>query len=174
MRASWKPIALALLGWFGLAESSEQPESVSLSPCLAVDDDRDRLDCYDRVAGRVTSPQAKVSESVATTSSLVGRPEIADPVAEFGMTESMQRQQARSPSRDDAPEQITATVSEIGQTAEGRFVVTLNNGQEWVQSETEPRAIVRVGEQVTVKRASFGSYLLTTARNIPTRVRRIR
>lgn len=175
MRISWTPVAIVFLGWVCSAESADSPNSGRLSPCLTIDDDRERLDCYDRVAGRVASPQAKSTELDVTTHPLVARPEVADPVAEFGASESMQRHEAPSKLRDDAPlEQVTATVVAIGKTAEGRFVVTLDNSQQWVQSETEPRAIVRVGEQVTVKRASFGSYLLTTARNIPTRVRRIR
>ena len=55
----------------------------------------------------------------------------------------------------------------------GQTLFRLDNGQVWEQTEPMPSAIVKVGDEVTVKKALFGSFTLVTAGRIGTKVRRV-
>lgn len=56
----------------------------------------------------------------------------------------------------------------------GRFVITLDNGQRWSQSESKPDVVLSIGDEVRIQKSSIGSYMLTTEKGIETRVRRDR
>ena len=74
---------------------------------------------------------------------------------------------------EPVPERFTATISKI-EWRNGVFVVTLDNGQTWIQSERDSRIQLEPQESVTVRRASLGSYLLAGKQGIAARVRRLR
>lgn len=71
------------------------------------------------------------------------------------------------------PEKFSATVSGVD-WRNGVFVVTLDNGDVWIQSERDSRVQPEAGEVVTVRRASFGSYLLSGKQGIAARVKPLR
>ena len=56
-------------------------------------------------------------------------------------------------------------------TATGRSVVRLDNTQSWELDQPDP--LLAVGDKVTIRRATLGSFLLTTPTNRVHRVRRI-
>jgi len=74
---------------------------------------------------------------------------------------------------EPVPEKFTAAVSKI-EWRSGLFVVTLDNGQTWIQSERDSRIQLEPEETVTVRRASLGSYLLAGKQGIAARVKRLR
>jgi len=55
----------------------------------------------------------------------------------------------------------------------GRFIVTLDNGTIWSHSQNHG-VRVSVGDSITLKKASLGSYLLVTRDGVSTRVKRDR
>jgi hypothetical protein len=69
---------------------------------------------------------------------------------------------------------VTSVIAEVAHQRDGRFLVTLANGQRWAQSELESKASVEAGDTVTVRRASLGSYLFVTKSGIATRVKRVK
>ena len=70
---------------------------------------------------------------------------------------------------------LPATIVKLGaRRNNGWFVVTLDNGQVWSQTETRPDALVRVGDNITLRKARLGSYTLRTVEGIDTRVKRDR
>jgi hypothetical protein len=69
---------------------------------------------------------------------------------------------------------FSAVVTALERRGDERFLATLDNGQVWLQVETNTRAEVRVGDTVTVRRGALGSYLLSTSAGIGTRVKRLR
>ena len=97
----------------------------------------------------------------------------SDPLADFGLSE--QAKAARDPekARQSNPDSITATVTEVGKQPRGQFIVTLDNGHVWVQSETNSRARLAVGDTVTIKKGALASYLLVTPGKVATRVKRV-
>jgi hypothetical protein len=78
---------------------------------------------------------------------------------------------ARAP--EAIPEKFSAAVSKI-EWRNGVFVVTLDNGQTWIQSERDSRIQIEPEEIVTVRKASLGSYLLSGNQGIAARVKRLR
>jgi hypothetical protein len=110
-------------------------------PCTSIQNDTERLACYDRTFGTPAAPKA-----------------LADPPV-------------RGP--DPVPEKFSAVVSTI-EWRNGVFVVTLDNGQVWVQTERDSRVQLEVGETVSIRKASLGSFLLSSPQGIGTRVRKLR
>ncbi|MBC8025931.1 MAG: hypothetical protein H7Y89_08065 [Steroidobacteraceae bacterium] len=70
---------------------------------------------------------------------------------------------------------ILATVVKLSvRTKTNRFIVTLDNGQRWSQTETKPDVLVGIGDQIKIQKSSLGSYKLTTPQGVETRVTRDR
>jgi hypothetical protein len=68
------------------------------------------------------------------------------------------------------PDSVVTTVTALGQTLDGRFRATLENGEVWQQLELYPPVTVKVGDRVTLRRASFGSHHLVVPSGLSTRV----
>lgn len=115
--------------------------AASPHPCTGIQDDRERLACYDRTFGTPAEPKA-----------------LADP----------------PPLKAELlPDKFTAKVSRF-EWRNGVFIATLDNGQVWLQSERDSRVQIEAGQTVTVRRASLGSFFISTDQGIAARVRRLR
>lgn len=97
-----------------------------------------------------------------------------NPQDEFGLTEAAKRARDPEKAKEEMPESITEKVTSVGHRPTGELVVTLANGQVWLQIESGSRAKVGAGQTVTIKKASLGSYLMVAPDRIATRVRRIK
>lgn len=69
-----------------------------------------------------------------------------------------------------APETGAFTVASLGHKLDGRFVITLNNGQVWTQMEKDSHVEFAIGDPITLKRAALGSFMLVSRAGLPTRV----
>lgn len=128
--------------------------------CLAIDDDAKRLACYDTAFDRAPAP-------AAATAAVPAQAE------EFGMNDRLRREKESEEAQASAPQKIQATVTTATRTAQGYFNVTLDNGQKWITTETAPARSFRQGDVVTIRRASFGSFLMARESGGPAlRVRR--
>jgi len=94
---------------------------------------------------------------------------------QFGLDE---RQLIESGRAEESPalalKSFTAHITRVGLQANGDFVVTLDNGQVWDQTETDTLAQVRVGDKIEIDRGLLGSFLLVAANRERTRVHRVR
>jgi hypothetical protein len=113
------------------------------------------------MAAPAASAAAAPAASVATS-----------PKDDFGLTEATKRARDPEMAKTQMPESITEKVASVGHRPTGELVVTLANGQVWVQIESGSRAQVGAGQTVRIHKASLGSYLLVTPTGIATRVRR--
>lgn len=149
--------------------------------CASQTDDRARLACYDQVFGR---PPGASAQPLAGTAAAAANPGPssghsaealpANPEADFGL--SAAAKQARDPEKAKQyyPDSIAGKVATVGHRPTGELIVTLVNGQVWAQMDPDTRATVKAGDSVTIKRAALGSYLLVTASNMATRVKRLK
>ena len=81
----------------------------------------------------------------------------------------------RMPNRPTELGYIVGSVLKLSvQKQSGRFIITLDNGQRWSQTENKPDVSLSVGDEVRIQKSSIGSYMLTTEKGIETRVRRDR
>lgn len=155
----------------------------SLAACAEVPEDAERLACYDRLAGRIsmngsmevaTVPAGIVSTAMAVDP--VAAAEAAAPAvpvhsaADFGLP--MQLIQERN--SVGRVESINAHVTAVTTNASGRFVVELDNGHVWVQTETDTYPNLKSGDPVTIKRAAMGSFRLAGPLKVSWRVRRLK
>jgi hypothetical protein len=151
----------------------------SLEACAEVNDDAQRLACYDRLAGRATEGttlSATPSSSAAGVPTAAAAPAVAaatvhvDPVADFGLSEQAKKERAPK----EWVESVTGRVMNVGLTGNDHYVITLDNGQVWAQTETNTRQILAPGDNVTIKRAALGSFKLDGPRSVYWRVRRVK
>lgn len=161
--STWSRILSSAFVVCAFAASASASEPVRHS-CAVVADDVERLNCYDAEFGRpepaVAPPRPAAVRGVSAE-------------AEFGLSKWTKRNLDPEAAKA-APQRITARVRQVGRQRDGRFIVTLDNDQVWMQSETMSRAGVAVDDTVTIREASLGSFLLVTTNDVATRVRRVK
>jgi hypothetical protein len=147
----------------GMASAAVRASDM-LAECVGLQDDTERLACYDRLSGRTAVAGSATATAAAAPSSA------PEPVADFGLTARAVQERDYGNSVDS----ITGTVKGVSQNASGRYVVELDNGQLWAQSETDSYPVVRAGDMVTIKRGAVGSFVLSGPHSVSWRVRRVR
>lgn len=119
--------------------------SEQLQQCSQFSNDKKRLACYDQIAGNLQQHAEK----------------------QFG--------QEQKQAIEEAPDSITATITEATEGAYGKYIFTLDNGQIWRQVDSSSRAIWRGGEQVEIERGALGSFLMRkTSGGRSLRVKRVK
>jgi len=154
-RSSLAATALVLAGL--LAAPATAQEAGRGHPCADVVEPVERLACYDDA---FPPAGAEVAARKA--------------VEEFGLDEPALRLRNPWRGRDNSPERIEAAVARVDYTASGAGVVVLDNGQTWVQTEVTSKGPIQQGDTVAIRKASFGTFMLTTPGGASHRVRRIR
>ncbi|WP_288130239.1 hypothetical protein [Microbulbifer sp.] len=104
-----------------------------LHTCAQFSDDSKRLACYDKLTGNLQQHAEQ----------------------QFG-----QEQRAAI---EEAPDIITAIITQAEEGAHGKYTFRLDNGQIWRQVGSG-RVIWKGGEQVEVERGAFGSFLMRKTR----------
>lgn len=150
-----------------IGEDARSALATRLAQCAAIAVPDARLECYDALAARRTAPAPAPAAASAAVPAPAAAPvpaPIAAPRAEdFGL-------RAPPPQKDEI-KSITRRVTGFGQSAQGRVVVALDNGQSWELDTPDP--LLAVGDSVTIQRAALGSFLLTTPTKRTHRIRRI-
>lgn len=149
-----------------------------LQTCRAIADDAARLACYDRLADAADKSNTIVSvtELTPATAPPLPPPPASAPTPEelFGhdavTSEEMMRQAAGIGRLEELDQRVTA----MRRSPDGKLVLTLANGQVWAQIDSR-RVRLAAGDEVRIRRAAMGSYLLAGADMTQgIRVRRIR
>jgi hypothetical protein len=149
----------------------------ALAPCIGISSSADRLACYDKLAGRVSAPKAApvaaapapAAPAPAASVAAAPAPAAAPTAEDFGLS---MVQKAASSSSPPEIKSITAKVAGFGHSPNRRTQVTLDNGQVW-EYQDDPDSLLSVGDSVTIKRATLGSFILLTPTKLSHRVRRI-
>jgi biotin carboxyl carrier protein len=167
---------------FGVIAALSIPFSVhAANPprCNELFDDAQRLGCYDAVFGKPVQSGAKVTAPVApvvpAASAAPVAPVAAASTAAAATAAVMAPQPA--PKADAAaakPEKFNSSVTALGSSADGRFIATLENGQQWLQTERDSRIEVKVGDTVSLQPMMFGAYTMVTRTGYSIRVKRLK
>lgn len=166
------PLMLAAGLLVSPASAEEAPPSTeAVYACADIAEDSERLACYDAAVGRLK--QAEQAGEITT----VSRADVEAVEREsFGFSlPSLPR--LAFPSRDGEQEELAeveASIDRIRSDASGKLIVYLDNGQVWRQIDTTPTPLPR-GEPgiATIRRASFGSFMMKLERGRSFRVRRV-
>jgi hypothetical protein len=123
----------------------------ALQVCAQEKDDARRLSCFDREVQNLAHTHDN----------------------SFGLTAEQERKSQPAEARDKASSQtLSSVVSAVSTRADGRLVITLANGQTWVQGEAWEVFHLSVGDPVTIKHGTLGSFQLSTSSGLSTRVSR--
>ena len=168
----WLPVLISLGFGTPLSGVAAEPSH----PCSAIDDASQRLVCYDAAFGRPAGTTTvtitpKPALAPATTATAAANP-VAQQLAEFGLSDAAKK--ARDPQQAAQAESITDTLAKLGQRPTGELVFNLQNGQVWLQIESDTRTRVKAGDTVTIRKGALGSFLLVGPDRVPVRVRRAR
>ncbi len=117
--------------------------------CPDAETDAEISACYERIIrSQLSSPQ---QERGASRDS-------GDAEAEFGLAD-----RGRHPSTPQVS-QVRSSITAMQASSHRRLLFLLENGQLWEQAEAQ-RVNYRVGDRVTVRRATFGSFRMVNDRN---------
>lgn len=162
-------------------------DAVAAPACASIENDRDRLACYDALFGSPLAPANRPAELSPPTQTAVTKPDpVVAPVsppapvapvasaaeADFGLTPAQQERQKKKVA---APkDSIRSRIVTVRNLAWDRFQLDLENGQRWTQVEPTPRQQFYVGDEITIRSAALNSYLATGPNTgAPIRVRRV-
>lgn len=165
--------ALAVATATGAAAQDQQPLPLAqqLYDCRAVADPGERLACYDRQVAALQSAEANREIRV------IDREQVREARRGlFGLSLGNFNLFGRGSDEADpaeAVDEIEALVAGIGRDPQDRLLLTLDNGQRWVQTETGQRR-VRTGETIRIRRAALGSFMANVEGRPAFRVRRDR
>jgi hypothetical protein len=163
--ARW--LAGLLVTVVAIPEVHAQEVPDALRACAAEKDDGARLACYDREMARAL---AAVPTS-ATTKPLVAT---LSPEERFGFRGELARE-VEERAKEGSPdlERLVSKISALSRKPTGELVMTLENGQVWIE-RAGTSAGVKVGDSVSIRPASLGSFLMTGPSGRAARVSRIR
>ena len=161
-------LALVSLG----AAASDADTVAAIRACADEKSDAKRLACYDAVAGAQPAPAVAAPSAAAPSA----HPAPATPEQSFGYRGEVAREELdrQAAAKEPTIEELTAHVTAISFQPYGQFVITLDNDQVWAQKQTDTKVKPRVGESVTIKAGTFGSFILVTPSGRSTRVARVR
>jgi hypothetical protein len=166
-----------------------QPNIEAVLACMKIDDGDARLACYDAQLGRAPSaaqangPRTSGGSAAATAVVETGTAPVAAaatavaapaaqasaaparPEDDFGLTAEQRDARAAETKRADKTDHITAIVKTAKMTASRRLLVTLDNGQQWVQVEPSRTQYFFEGDRITIKKAALGSFLASGPRS---------
>jgi hypothetical protein len=177
--------AACALGLAALPVAATAAEAAgTIAGCRTLRDDSARLACYDRLpdpaAARVAvAPAMAASGAAAAPAAAPARAQAPAPAAatataapaptptpltaeqRFGKSELQQAraEQAKAPPKEELKE-LRARATSVQRIGQGGLRITLANGQQWYQISPSEKIEVAVGDEIVIKPASFGSYLL--------------
>jgi hypothetical protein len=175
-----------VLALFGFAALSAQAQDAP-SPCASVTDDKSRLQCYDaeatmkkgRPAASAAAPApAPAARSTAPTpapaAAPVAQPAPATGSAETGFGAELLPKKAKAEGEPEPASEITAKVTSVAGRGKGEYRIGLDNGQMWAETQRTGGEPPEVGDTITLRRGSMGSYFLTKGTGLALRVKRVK
>lgn len=172
--ASRKARAAALAFVLVTAAAAAEDLPSELRRCAAEPADSQRLACYDRLSGtllRAPSPPSGATHpagsgdagvtgaTVGSTPLAAGAPpsqSAAPSLADFGVNNGP----LEAKKLVNQPKSMTGVVASVSTRARGELVVTLDNGQVWVQNQAVEFFTLKSGDRVEISVGALGSYTM--------------
>lgn len=159
-RLAWVLFSICSLS---VQAGAEENVSASVLACAAFKDNNERLVCYDRLA-----------ESISAGTQAQAPIKAPAPEELFGMNTDVRNSERKEPAAEGTSlESITQRVTAIRSARDGGAILTLENGQIWQQVDGK-YLLIEVGDTVTISRAAFGTFRLSTSANRSARFKRMR
>ena len=143
-----------------------------LSQCVDIDNDGERLACFDLLASKNTVSLSQPIVVEALKETLIITDEIQQEEAK--KIDDFSKESLKKSDADNGPDQITAKISKLTKLIRGEWVIYFENGQQWKQTDTT-KFKLSVGDIVRLEKGTFSAVYLHregTSRNI--RVKRLK
>jgi hypothetical protein len=138
--------------------------------CSDINDEAQRLACYDGAVGRLREAQTSGS-LVAVDRTQVQ--EIEREAFGFSLPSLPQIFRNRGESTEGTVAEMQLTVERVVPRGDGTATFYMSNGQVWTQLDGMNARHVRAGREVTIRRATLGSFMMSVPSGGPAlRVRR--
>lgn len=133
-------IGMAVLALSALATPVHaQTLTPALRACERMTDSTKRLSCYDAEMRRIEASARSGAPSAST----------------------------QAPAAEPPPSsRISAQVTAVSRQGSGRYLVSLDNGQVWLQTQDDLGFDPQAGDPVTIKRGALGSYWMTSKHSV--------
>ena len=160
----------------------------NMRSCAAEVDDARRLSCFDQAMTELvpesptvvpqtemdgTASPSKATEAVPPAPGSSMTPQ--SPEEEFGMSDKLEREVKKA--SGDKPEeikQLSSIVLDVSHRPHGELLITLENGQIWLETKASSYFPIKIGDTVMIRRRAFGAFSLTEPSGRSTRVTRVR
>jgi hypothetical protein len=162
------PLSAAALAQRGMSDSERLRR---MGECDSITDETRRLSCYDAAVR-----SGRTSLGANQQGMLPGLPaaQPRSPKQAFGMTPGLERDLKIAAPRTAEAEEITAKVASAADRGAGLWRITLADGASWQFAEGQHNfQPPRRGEDVRVRKAAMGSYLMYVGKQPSVRVVRI-
>ena len=173
MRCGWVLAALWAMSTAAVAEEANTTPPAALSDvyaCARIADGPQRLACYDRTVGRLQQAQS-AGDLVAVDRR--GAETLQREAFGFSLPSLPHLFGHRGDRGDRSMDELALDVASVHIRADQRAAFTMTNGQVWTQADRESVRRIRTGTHVTIRRAAFGSFLMSSDNGGPAiRVRR--
>jgi hypothetical protein len=184
MSFTGKLLSIAALSSLAVSAAVAQSLPPGVAACASEKDSLVRLTCFDREVAKYTQPAASVAPAQAAPAVVTPpsppvaatQPPVASPSDDdFGVTGKLarKRQEAKEVGAP-AVKELRAAVTRISSRPYGELVLELDNGQVWEQNEKKSAFVIKVGDNVVIRPAKFGSFMLSTEDGATSRVHRTR
>lgn len=162
--------SMILAGGSASAQVDQTTATNILIECAKIDDATARLACYDNNIRNLDPTALRAAPRGAT-----GNAPVAQGPQGFGLEDVRVRQQRFEP-RPAAERQIAARVRSSREREPGIYLVTLEDGAQWVFSEGVSFSFraPREGQVVEIERGALGSFLMRIDGQPAVAVRRLR
>jgi hypothetical protein len=179
-RASILAVAAASLTLSGAPASAQADRTAVLNilvECAKIDDPTARLACYDNNMTRAgaTARATVPGQTVRGVAGGAAPIEIQGPQG-FGYEDVRAADPARFQPRPGQAQEIHPRVASITPREPGIYLVTLDDGAQWLFAEgvSSQFRLPGRGDQIEIERGSLGSFLMRVDGQPPVPVRRIR
>ena len=121
----------------------------SLSNCVKISKDKDRLACFDKLTQRnvESSSAEKIRDKLISKTT----PAKLDKAIPSQSINNFSKQHLKTTLEETGPESITATISKVKKLIRGQWVINLENGQKWQQKDSN-KIKLRVGDIIHLKK----------------------
>lgn len=160
------PLCLVATGT-GAAER-QQPRAeifTDLLKCREISDDKARLDCYDRQVGAMDSAAQRDEVVVLDKTELnkTRRTLFGFSFPKLPFLGGGDEDEKKEGTEADAMTQIEATIASAKNVGNGKWLITLEDGAEWMTTEAVTYRDPKPGMTIEIKRASMGSFMVKIA-----------
>ena len=138
--------------------------------CARIGDNAARLTCFDREMRERQGPDSRPSQLPPAEAPKAGGAGSATPAP--AAAAPARSAASPPPARDPEPEAFTAKVVSVTRPSGREMRIELDNGQVWRENDRSTEMLLDTGDEVRIRPAALGSFILRAPSGRSTRVHR--